>query len=209
MRPFSEGLALVATTKAGSPDRRCGFIDRAGGVAIPLDYEDAFWFSCGLAAVRVDGKWGFINKSGKFVIAPRFTRGSWFEEDLAAVALDDGGSMRSGFINKAGELVIELDGYRSLGDFSSGRALVVNKLTGLYGFIDQSGDFAIPATLYGAQPFSEGLAAVQVEKDGKWGYTDRQGEIVVLPQFDHVGDFNEGMADFTLGGRQGYIAKAK
>ncbi len=52
----------------------------------------------------------------------------------------------------------------------------------LYGWIDRSGNFAIPPRFQNAQDFSEvGLAPVQV--DYKCGYIDTKGSIVIPPRY--------------------------
>ena len=64
---FHEGLARVwsGADKDGYGQREYGtgthgFIDTTGKEVVPCIFEDAFSFSEGLAAVKVDGKWGYI-----------------------------------------------------------------------------------------------------------------------------------------------------
>ncbi len=45
-----------------------GYIDKAGEIAIELQFDFALVFSEGLAVVMVDGKWGYVDKTGKTVI---------------------------------------------------------------------------------------------------------------------------------------------
>ena len=67
----------------------------------------------GLAAVRQGSRWGYIDKTGEFVIPPRFPDSVGlhaahpFREGLAAVSL---GGNRHGFINRQGEIVMEVGG---------------------------------------------------------------------------------------------------
>lgn len=44
---------------------KCGFMDRAGRLIIPMEYEAAFSFHQNCAAVKKNGKWGLINKFGR------------------------------------------------------------------------------------------------------------------------------------------------
>ncbi len=50
-----------------------GFADINRNITISPKYDDAQWFSEGLAAVKVGNKWGYINKSGRMVIPAKFT----------------------------------------------------------------------------------------------------------------------------------------
>jgi hypothetical protein len=68
---------------------------------------------------------------------------------------------------------------------------------GEWGYIDESGKYAIQPQFEFAQPFSEGLALVRV--GGKWGYINEKGLFVITPQFDDLTPedrmtFHEGLA---------------
>ncbi len=65
-------------------------------------WDDALFFSEGLAAVKTGGKWGFIDKSGKLVIPATWGEAEPFYEGLARV--ETGGKW--GFVDKSGKLVI-------------------------------------------------------------------------------------------------------
>ncbi|MBO7522558.1 MAG: WG repeat-containing protein, partial [Bacteroidales bacterium] len=50
-------------------DGLCGFIDNTGKEVVPCQYEDAYDFSEGLAAVKnKNDLWGFIDETGKEVV---------------------------------------------------------------------------------------------------------------------------------------------
>ncbi|WP_373567640.1 WG repeat-containing protein, partial [Paenibacillus mendelii] len=51
---FKEGYAAV------KKDGKYGYIDKAGDVIVPLEYNSAGRFNDGLSIVRKDGKWGII-----------------------------------------------------------------------------------------------------------------------------------------------------
>lgn len=58
------------------PYRSCdkwGFANENGQIEIAAKYDDAAWFSQGLAAVKSGKKWGYINKEGKLVIPAKYT----------------------------------------------------------------------------------------------------------------------------------------
>jgi hypothetical protein len=49
-----------------------GFVNPAGKIVIPPQFDAADSFSEGLAAVDTRGAWGFIDQTGKMVIPPQF-----------------------------------------------------------------------------------------------------------------------------------------
>lgn len=112
---FHDGLAVVKKKTEHSQDEEneytYGYMNKKGEIVIDFKYKSADDFSEGLAYVRNhDGKYGFINTEGQYVIQPRFEEVLHFSEGLAAVYwIDDKGNDRLGYINKSGEVVIELD----------------------------------------------------------------------------------------------------
>lgn len=82
---------------------RYGFRRGDGQMDIDARFENAWYFSGGLARVRVDGKWGYIDREGQMVVEPRFDRAWDFRDGLAMVEVD--GNL--GYINREGEYVWE------------------------------------------------------------------------------------------------------
>ncbi len=67
---------------------RYGYIDKTGHFVINPQFDFAWIFSEGLAAVLIGdeetGKWGYIDKTGHFVINPQFNFGAFnFSEGLS------------------------------------------------------------------------------------------------------------------------------
>lgn len=60
LRPLSEGLVAIDKEQKGY-----GFYDTNGNTVIQPKYEDAGFFSEGLAPVKLNGKWGYVNHAGK------------------------------------------------------------------------------------------------------------------------------------------------
>ena len=179
-----------------------GYIDASGAMVIKPQFDDAFTFSEGFAAVSVDDKWGYIDARGTRVIEPRFLDEdlAGFSEGLAAVWSRRGW----GFVDTRGKMVIAQQFDEAQG-FSEGLAAV--SVDGQYGFIDTSGKMVIEPQFGGAFSFSEGLAAVS---GGGWGFIDKSGKMVIEPQFDNdswsVG-FSEGLAAVMVDGQWGYADK--
>lgn len=101
----------------------CGYYNRATFKrGEPLDwlilpqFEAAFPFNDGLAAVKLDGKFGFIDQTGKFKIKPKYESVGLFYKGLAPFK-EDG---QIGFIDKKGNIVVPAK-------FSF--AIAINKMT--------------------------------------------------------------------------------
>ena len=68
-----------------------GYADANKNIVITPKYNDAQWFSEGLAAVKVVNKWGYINKQGKLVIPAKFTVAKSFRKGYMPRANKTGG----------------------------------------------------------------------------------------------------------------------
>jgi len=199
---FSEGLAYQKF-EDDEGNRKYGFINRAGEIVIEPKFDDASYFSEGLAAIEVDGKWGFINKDGKIVIQPIYDRAYGFSEGLACVQFGTVGiDGQCGFIDKTGEMVIEpvfINAY----SFSDGLASVTCGSNVKSGYIDKTGKMVIEPVYSFAASFSDGLA--RVEKDGRYCFIDKLGKIVLEPTYPIVEDFSEGLCRFYIGRKYGLM----
>ena len=84
---FSNGLAAVSsgTPQLGNTEGGWGFIDKAGNVVVPFEYDGESKFSEGLALVVKNRKHGYIDKTGKVVVPLEYDSGNPFREGLAAV----------------------------------------------------------------------------------------------------------------------------
>lgn len=80
-----------------------GYRGEEGNMDIAARFENAWYFSGGLARVRIDGQWGYIDRQGEVVIEPRFDRAWDFRDDIAMV--DVGGEI--GYIDREGDYVWE------------------------------------------------------------------------------------------------------
>lgn len=110
-----------------------GFINIKGEEVIPTIYDNAGFFSEGLASVILNGKCGYVNQEGTFIIEPQFIYGWEFREDLAPIQkrisiIDNKTGKKKyrqkwGFINKQGEIVIDPI-YASVSGFYDGLAMV-------------------------------------------------------------------------------------
>lgn len=207
-RPFSEGLAAVRT----GPDDKWGYIDKTGALVIEPQFADVAPFSEGRAAVQPDpeGYWGFIDTTGTLIIEPRFAFAWSYAEGLARVRTDK----EAGFIDAAGEWVINMQEYMPVDDFSQGLAPIYQREINAYGFINAAGEIVIAPKYEEAWGFSEGLAAVKTPTTetvpGLFGYIDRDGDWVIAANYENARPFSEGLAAVQIEplGSWGYIDPA-
>ena len=225
---FHDNRAVVAM------EGEKGYVNRAGKVAIPPMFDDAFPFGDGLAAVVREGRAGYIDTAGRMVIAPRFESGERFEAGLARVWV----AGKVGLIDRSGALVARAE-YDEIGSFAGGdRAPAIRR--GRRGTIDRGGrwrendydEFLVvndslavgrigtttglvrraggrmlrPYEWDEIDPYSEGLAAARKVREG-YGFIDPLGSSVIPPRFDEVDRFRHGLCRVAARDTLGYIGR--
>lgn len=201
--------------RCGAKFGLCGYVDSETGVeVIPAQFERAFEFSEGLAAVRIDGLFGYIDRSGSMVIKPEFDLAGPFYSGLAEVLVED----VTGAINKTGQYVVEPQFARSVpftkdtlivadGTWRPIHAAGYEKLEGLsygptgldrYGvrlYHLQSG--SVSTHKYRIKIFDEpngGLIWAKLGNAGRYGLLSADGTWHVPPSFSGVGRLYNGLA---------------
>lgn len=177
---------------------KCGFINTKNELISTFEYDWAFPFYEGVAAVKKGNKWGFINKDNKYVIDPIYDYTLAFNEGLAPVAINK----KFGFINKEGKIVISLK-YDAVSCFEQSIAAV--QIDGKVGYIDMKGNYIV-------EPEYDNFAFLQndllcVEKDDNWGYLNKEGKVVIPLKYDNAFPFSENFAYVEKDGNSGYINK--
>ena len=184
-----------------------GYIDKNGNEVVPCKYDDAEYFSEGLAKVKMNGRWGFIDKNGKEVIPCKYDSAYSFSEGLAYVQMNGKwGFLKKnrkwGFIDKNGNEVIPCK-YDDACDFSEGLAKV--EMNDKWGFVNKNGKEVVPCEYDDAWDFSEGLALVQMNDN--FGFIDKNGNEVIPCKYDNADDFSKGLASVGKNGCSFYIDK--
>ena len=149
VRPFSDGLAAVATARDGG-SLKWGFIDETGRIVIPMRYDIVTSFYGGLAAAgKFYGKgqnlkWTVVEKLGPQVTAHvNYDAVKILGEGFAALgyAVPDPPGVRWNLINRENTTIFH--GFDEIGCFVGGRARasytennVVRK-----GYVNKVGDF--------------------------------------------------------------------
>ena len=106
-----------------------GYIDGAGNLVIPCQFEDAFEFCGGLARVYQEGKYGYVLEDGTISIPIEYDNAYDFGEGVAAVC--ENGAWK--YIDTSGTVVIDL-GLEAALPASNGKAWA--KLDGKLGILD-------------------------------------------------------------------------
>ncbi len=163
-------------------NKKWGFLDGEGKVAIDPQYSKISGFKNGLAAVRgTDDKMGFINQSGEWVIPTKFLSASDFDEesDLARVKDEVGW----GYVDREGT-VHRMNDTDIWKDFFSGRSK--GRKADMFGFYGADMQWVIQPKYEAVQDFSNGYAAVRV--NGLWGLVDRDGNEVLPATYGGLKD---------------------
>jgi WG containing repeat len=199
-----------------------GYIDETGHVVIKPQFDYAYPFSEGLAAVGIGDKAGFIDSSGRAVIPFQYYRTASFSDSVAAVYLSGGGNLGSfpcGYIDHSNNYVIKPPNEFRCSRFQEGFADVeiydqqIGEWLGTY--INKKGQQAVRSRLAVGKPFSEGVALV--EDFTKWSFVNREGqtEIDLRPKgrskptderLEPASSFSEGLAmvGITVDGTSGH-----
>ena len=184
-----------------SNGERWGYINHKGEYVINPQFDDADFFSDGLAKVRSDGKIGYINTKGEFIIPATYKDGTAFNNSLAFVVPEGG---HPTCINKSGKTRFVLNDAEYVSVFSDSLAVLITK-SGEYGFVDKNKQITINQQFKVVGNFSEGKAPFY---DGKqWGYINTNGTYAINPQFDYAYPFSNGLAVIRLGTSFGYVNK--
>ncbi len=162
---------------------RRGYINVKNGEIIinakTNDYEKAWVFSDGLAAVMKDGKVGFIDVNNKLVIPFQFDYsdkcimyeiGYLFHDGYCVMTNKDG---KFGLIDISGNWVVEPEYDELWNAHKTGNRIVVND--GKHGVLDSCGNVVYPAEYFCIDIWEDGFV---LTKDGRKWQEDYEGNIV-------------------------------
>ena len=183
-----------------------GYIDKTGEWVLKPIYQQAYPFHEGYAVTMwgISGTaygYGLIDHAGEYIT------------DFSYDAMRGyyGGRVIAKKVGSDFWAYYDLEGNNLFGDkffadasiFAAGLAPAAEP-TGdnLYGYIDETGEWAIEPRFELASIFDEdsGLAMVRRggESTGKYGYIDRTGELVIDYRYSYAGTFSEGFAPVKI-----------
>lgn len=177
--------------------------------SISREYEEAFEFSDGLAAVRIKPcnercTYFYINKNNQRAIEQDFNYAGNFNKGYAIVGVgncEDEDSCKYGIIDKRGKFVVPPT-YDIIEDMSEG--LYLASKNERYGFINARGEVIVSLKYTNALPFSQGVAAVAI--DSNWFFIDQTGKQMFINRFLDVSSFSDSACAVTQDGENwGYI----
>lgn len=199
-----------------------GIVDSRHNVVVPIQYdwiEDYNEYVDLYKAVKKNGMQGCLDKDGEVVVPFKYDA-VWtedLEEDTlirVAIKAPRMDAFTYGFVDKYGNEVVtpykEFNdgtcqfGFQRADSFYEGRARVCYGY-GIWGYIDESGDYVIEEQYQDAGNFSEGLAYAQY--NGYYGYVDKYGNEEIGFEYEDADNFSEGLAAVEMDGKWGYINK--
>lgn len=172
-------------------DRRGFFNTKTGDIVIDAksnDYEKAWVFSEGLAAVMKDGKVGFVDANNKLVIPFQFDYsdkcrtyeiGYLFHDGYCMMSNKDG---KFGLIDINGNWVVKPEYDELWNACENGNRIVVND--GKHGVLDSCFKVLYPTEYFYIDVLSDGFV---LTKDGKMWQVDLDGNVVNPFMFDGSG----------------------
>ncbi len=183
-----------------------GFIDTAGEMVVPYQYESIDGYRDGMWGVYDRQGHGFLRADGQEITpcqyyyvpyAAQTLIWYYFGGGLAAVERENG---KWGYVGITGEVVpCQYDFVSS--DFSDGFGRV--QLNGKFGLVDINGQEIAPCQYDFVNGFFDGLAVLK--DDYKFGYIDTTGKVVVPCKYETAGAFSDGLAIVHRDGFFGYI----
>ncbi|MGW8444033.1 WG repeat-containing protein [Paenibacillus sp. S33] len=209
-RPLSDGAfhdgLLAAETSAGNLVYYNTKGDKAFSLPAELKPIGDFHEQRAVVKNTKTNLYGYINTKGTLVIPCQYTEANFFSEGKAKVTIAD--TKENAIIDRTGKIISH---FKENGDseyiFTDGLALAYAPNTGKIGFVNASGQLAIPYKYKYSRGFSDGLAIVQNSK-GLYGYINTAGKEVIPPQYKSGGDFSEGLAPVqNTKGKWGFINK--
>lgn len=180
---FRGGLARVQ-----DESYKFGYINKSGETVIPLIYDLAGAFECGLAPVSKARRWGAINVKGDFVIEPKYRYLSSFQDGVAVAETETAWL----FIDTNGS-ILGTAPYDRVWNISDGLAVYHDKALQKFGYLKPDGSVALAAKFEQVHSFGQSIAAVKEHDDGGFIFLDRRGSRVMSEWFSEAGQFTSGM----------------
>lgn len=168
-----------------------GFVNAAGELVIPCEWEGYRYANAGKIAVQKDGLWGCLDLAGNMLIAPEWDELSVWSDGSYRVFRGD----ECALLNAEGEMVTELGAYSYVGYNIDGMLMVISHDDKI-GKLNTDGSVAIPAVWDYMGYFSSDRAYATASNG--YCYIDRTGAVVIPGPFVTAYDFEGGIAAVRL-----------
>ena len=195
LQGYHDGMVAVVKNK------KWGYLNSEGKVAIELKYDKVSIFDNGLAVAKRDDNFFVLNKTGEEIK----TEGDdiidvkKFSEGLAPFT---NSNKQSGYIEANGKVAIPAN-FLTVGYFTDGLAWAKTTLKRV-GFINATGEWVIKPQFDVAKNFDPVSGLARVKKEGVWFYVDKTGNTMNIDDTETWGDFNDGLARGKKEGKTGY-----
>lgn len=199
MMNFNNGLIPVKI------DKKWGYVNKEGKLAIPAKYDGITEFNGGYAAVKSGDKSFIIDTKGTEtpVSINDIDLVQHFSEGLAPYKTKNGSF---GFTDAKGKSVINAQ-FKSVGYFTGGLAWAKTS-DDKVGYINGTGAWVIQPSFDTGKDFDpeSGYARVKTfGKEGVWQYIDKSGKVLTVDSDGLFGDFNNGLAKGKKGELVGFF----
>ena len=195
---YNDGMVAVMK------DKKWGFLDTKGNIAIELKYDKVSIFNNGAAIAKIGDDFFVLNKSGE--------ESKIVGEDIVTVkhiinglAPFTNSAKQSGFISTDGKVVIPAK-FTSVGFFFDELAWAKTADKKL-GYINKKGEWVIEPQFLAAKNFGLVSGLARVKTANGWTYVDKAGKTVTIDDTESWGNFNNGLAKGKKDGKTGYYNK--
>ncbi len=178
-------------------------------IQIMPEYEEAYDFNGGLAAVRskacaVKCIYYYINKANQRAVEPDFNFAGDYRNGYAVVGVGNcevEDACKYGIVDTRGKYVVA-PSYDVIEEESEG--LFLASKNEKFGFINNRGDVVISLKYSDGLSFSQGTSAVAIDEN--WFFIDKEGRQLFINRFHDVSSFSDSLCAVTLDGENwGYI----
>lgn len=182
------GLAKVFSNK------QVGLIDKEGRIVLPPEYHDISEIKEEVFTAVNDEGYFIFDKTGLklFETKDYSTIGTSSDGLLPVVKKDEEGNTKTGYINKKGDVIIELK-YTNAWGFKNGRALVKAN-EGKYSIIDKEGNEIVELSYENIVPDEDNETFMFIDDNNLYGYLNDKGEVIIEPEYSRAFPFEDGVA---------------
>lgn len=161
-----------------------GYRDERGEIAVDFQFDEAWPFADGLAAVCLreeNGResWGFVSPEGEMTVPAEYDGARSLEDGVGAL-LSEG---KWAYVDQEGKLLTGFD-YEEAGPFREGIALV--RRSGRMEAINERGRILFTTDAGQGLPFSAGVTVMQEKESGAWGVYDESGNLLVPFEYEEA-----------------------
>jgi len=184
---------------------RFGFIDSTGATVIPTRFQNAGYFSEGIAPARLNGYFGYIDATGEFVIEPQYDYAMEFKDGHAKVVRDG----NSFFIDHQGKKLFD-NSFPTLEDLVNSRA-IVKTATQKFGIVNTDGKLIVDTIYKNITPTGYGTYIAEGmhhdpynDKNKRYeiGILDSKGEFIVpFGKYTSIDYYKNGLAEVSIASR--------